>query len=222
MRAAPGRGALGPCVEAVVPCGHRDARGQPLDVPLERAGQRLVEVVHVEHQPPVQRAEHAEVEQVRVAAQLHPDVAGRQVAQVPGHRRGRAAVVGERRGGHPAVPDRHQVGYPLLGLGFQDADRIGAAGRRRPFAVRRPGHKPAPFPASAGATRPASVPGAARTARPALPSPCGHPRLSMARRHPRCPATVCSPSGYVVFRLATTPVDDRSDADVVCRACLAR
>jgi hypothetical protein len=38
--------------QAVVAAGHGQARDQPLDVPLERAGQRLVEVVQVEDQPP--------------------------------------------------------------------------------------------------------------------------------------------------------------------------
>jgi hypothetical protein len=61
MRAPPGRRALGPGIEAVVPDGHGYARGQPLDVPLERPRQRLVEVIHVEYQPPVRCAEHAEV-----------------------------------------------------------------------------------------------------------------------------------------------------------------
>ena len=37
--------------KAAVPPGHGQARGQPLDVPLERAGQGLVEVVDVEDQP---------------------------------------------------------------------------------------------------------------------------------------------------------------------------
>ena len=54
--------------EAVVAAGDREAGGQPLDVPLPRAGERLVEVVDVEDQPALGRGEHAEVGQVRVAA----------------------------------------------------------------------------------------------------------------------------------------------------------
>jgi len=38
--------------EAAAAAGHGHARHQPLDVPLERAGQRLVEVVQIEDQPP--------------------------------------------------------------------------------------------------------------------------------------------------------------------------
>ena len=54
--------------EVPAPPGHLDARGEPLHVPLERAGEGLVEVVHVEHERPLGRAEPAEVEEVRVAA----------------------------------------------------------------------------------------------------------------------------------------------------------
>ena len=57
-------------VEPAVPAGDREAGHQPLDVPLERAGQRLVEVVEAEDEPPVGRRERPEVRQVRVAAQL--------------------------------------------------------------------------------------------------------------------------------------------------------
>ena len=57
--------------EAVVARGDQHAHGQALDVPLPRSRQRLVEVVEVEHQPPLGRGEHAEVRQVRVAAALH-------------------------------------------------------------------------------------------------------------------------------------------------------
>ena len=48
-------------VEAALAAGDRHARRQPLHVPFERAGQRLVEVVDAEHEPPVGRAEDAEV-----------------------------------------------------------------------------------------------------------------------------------------------------------------
>ena len=57
--------------KAVVARGDQHAHGQALDVPLPRARERLVEVVEVEHQPPLGRGEHAEVRQVRVPAALH-------------------------------------------------------------------------------------------------------------------------------------------------------
>jgi hypothetical protein len=43
--------------QAVLAACHGRAGGQPLDVPLERAGQRLVGVVQVEGQPPLGEAE---------------------------------------------------------------------------------------------------------------------------------------------------------------------
>jgi len=48
-----------------------EASGQAFDIPLPGTGKRLVEVVDVEHQLPLRRAEYSEVRQVRVAAQLH-------------------------------------------------------------------------------------------------------------------------------------------------------
>ena len=48
-----------------------DAGGEPLDVPLPGPRVGLVEVVEVERQPPLRRAEQAEVRKVRVAAELH-------------------------------------------------------------------------------------------------------------------------------------------------------
>jgi len=65
------RAALG-VVEAVAAPRDLQARGQPLDVPLPRAGKRLVEVVHVEQHPALGRREQPEVGQVGVAAGLDP------------------------------------------------------------------------------------------------------------------------------------------------------
>jgi hypothetical protein len=110
--------------EPVVPAGHGQARRQPLDIPLERAGQRLVEVVDIEDQPPRRRGKRPEVGQVRVTAQLHPQPGRGRGGQVGRHRQGRAPVVGERRHEHPPVPDRHQLRHPALRLLQQQADRI--------------------------------------------------------------------------------------------------
>ena len=63
------RGAL-LLVEAAVAPRDGEARGEPLDVPLERAGERLVEVVEAEDDLAVGRGEAAEVRQVRIAAEL--------------------------------------------------------------------------------------------------------------------------------------------------------
>src|SRR5262249_33603738 len=78
---------------------------QPLDIPLPRAGQGLVEVVDVEHQAALGRAEDAEVGQVSIAAGLHRQPGYRRPGQVAGHRQGRAPVIGERGHQHPAPPD---------------------------------------------------------------------------------------------------------------------
>ena len=110
--------------EPVVPSGHGKARGQPLDIPLERAGQGLVEVVDVEDQAPFRRGERAEVGQVRVPAQLHPQSRSGRAGQVRRHRQRSAPVERERRHQHPPVPDRHQLRHPRLRLAQQQPDRV--------------------------------------------------------------------------------------------------
>ena len=60
--------------EVVLPARHLQAGRQPFHVPFPRAGEGLVEVVHVEEQVALGRAEDAEVGEVGVAARL--DVAG--------------------------------------------------------------------------------------------------------------------------------------------------
>ena len=97
-------------LEPVFAAGDREAGGEPLDVPLPWARQRLVEVVEVEDEAPVGRREGAEVGEVGVAAGLHPQARDRRRRQVGGHHRGGAAEEGERRGRHPPVADRHQLG----------------------------------------------------------------------------------------------------------------
>ena len=60
-----------------------EARRHPLHVALERPGQRLVEVVEVEHQPALGGGEDAEVGQVGVTAQLDLEAGGRGVRGPP-------------------------------------------------------------------------------------------------------------------------------------------
>ena len=123
--------------ELLVARGNGEAGRQPLDVPVERGRQRLIEVVDVEDQTPVWRREHAEVQQVRITAGLYPDVRRGRVREIPGHGRRRAAEIGERRGDHPAVPDRHQVRHPGPGLIFENRDRVRSVGRRLALRVAR-------------------------------------------------------------------------------------
>src|ERR1022692_2662807 len=56
-RAVPGRLPAGLVLEAVVPGRDGEAGGQPLDVPVERARERLVEVVDIEDQAAVRGRE---------------------------------------------------------------------------------------------------------------------------------------------------------------------
>lgn len=118
--------------------GEHERGRQPQDVPLERPGQRLVIVVAVEDQPPVRRAEHAEVAQVRVAAQLNHEPAGRHRPEVGGHDDGRPPVEREGRGGRPGVPQRQQDGDPVRLLRAQQVDRVGPVGGGPPRGERRP------------------------------------------------------------------------------------
>ena len=83
-------------VESTAASRDREARDEALEVPLERAWERLVEVVHVEHEPPVGGGIAAEVRQVRVAAELHVQPRPRHPRQIRGHDVRRAAVERER------------------------------------------------------------------------------------------------------------------------------
>ena len=96
--------------EAVVARGDGEAGGHPLQVVLERARQRLVEVVQTEQELPLGRRETAEVGQVRITAELDLQAGGRRAGQIGRHHLRRPPVEGERRHHHPAVPHRHQIG----------------------------------------------------------------------------------------------------------------
>ena len=122
-------------LEPVVPAGDLQARGQPLHVPLERAGQRLVEVVDVEDESPFRRGEDPEVGQVRVTAQLGPQPGVRRAGQVGRHDERRPAVERERRDQHPPVPDRHELGHPAGRLPLEQLDRVGPQLRRGEHGV---------------------------------------------------------------------------------------
>ena len=127
--------------EPVAAPSHFQAGGQPLDVPFPRAGRRLVEVVDVEDQAPLGRAEDAEVRQVRVPAGLHGQPGHRSMGKVAGHRQRRPAVERERGHHHPAPPHRHQFRHPRLGLLLQQADRVGPARRRVEHRMAVPRHR---------------------------------------------------------------------------------
>ena len=114
--------------EAVVAAHDREARRQALHVPLPRPRRRLVEVVDVEDEDPLRRAERAEVREVRVAAQLGANARVRRPREIRRHDQCAAAVEGERRRKHPAVPDRHQLGVARDRLLLEQGHRVPITG----------------------------------------------------------------------------------------------
>ena len=95
--------------EAVVTRRDREARRHALHVVLERARQRLVEVVQVEQQGPLRRGEQPEVRQMSIAAELNHQAGPGRVLQIGGHDLGRPPIKSERRHHHPPVAHRHKV-----------------------------------------------------------------------------------------------------------------
>ena len=110
--------------EAAVARCHHHARNETLDIPAERSGQRLVEVVEVEHQRPLRRAVQPEVEEVRITAHLDGEVAVHGLRQVVRHQPCRAAVERECAAQHAAVPDRHEPRQSIRIGGDRECDGI--------------------------------------------------------------------------------------------------
>ena len=121
--------------ESVVARGNDHARGEALDVPLPGPGERLVEVVDVEHEPALGRREHAEVRQVGVAAALHGQTRAGRAREVVRHDLGGAAVEREGRDEHPPVADRDQLGDARARLVLEQIDRIRPIVRRLVFGM---------------------------------------------------------------------------------------
>jgi hypothetical protein len=74
---------------------HFDARGQALEIPFPGADQHLVEIIQIDHDLRIRRAEDAEVVHVRVAVEHHVKPARWQGGEVGSHHRSRAAQEGE-------------------------------------------------------------------------------------------------------------------------------
>ncbi len=110
--------------EVAVAAGDLEARREPLHVPLERAGQRLVEVVEVEDERALGRGVAADVREVGVAAELRAQSGARRRREVVRHHRRGAAVEGERGDEHAAVPDGDELGDAGSRLRLQDRDRV--------------------------------------------------------------------------------------------------
>ncbi len=124
--------------------GDLEAGGQALDVPLERSGMGLVEVVDVEDERPLGRGEPAEVGEVGIAAELDGQARAIGGAEVVGHDRGGAPVERERGRSHAPVADRDELGRPAsraccsrmaMGSGRvcgRGPLAVGGAGQQRP------------------------------------------------------------------------------------------
>jgi len=117
----------------VTRCQHERGR-QTLDVPLERAGVGLVEVVHVEHHGTVRCPEQAEVRQVRITAQLRGQRRPRLTRKVAGHHQGAAAVERERTHRHPRMPHRDELLNARRLLTEQQLDWVSPVSRHRPLS----------------------------------------------------------------------------------------
>jgi hypothetical protein len=115
--------------EPVCARGDHHAGGEPLDVPFPGSGQRLVEVVGIEHERALGRGKQAEVRQMRITADLDLDVRLRGVGEVEGHDGRRAPVIGEGGLRHPRMAQRDKLLQPVRLLLVQDRDRITARPR---------------------------------------------------------------------------------------------
>lgn len=129
--------------QAVLEAEQEEARGEPLEVPFPRTPHRLVEIIDVEHLPPFGRADHPEVPQVGVTAQLHVLVDHRGAGQIGGHDRAGAAEEIEEGARHALVPQRKEPTEPgPFGPG-QESTELPIAPHERPRAVGRARY---PFP----------------------------------------------------------------------------
>ena len=121
--------------EVAVAPGDLKARREALDVPFPGAGKGLVEVVDVEHQAAIGGGEDAEVRQVGIAAELDLEPGLGSLLEVHRHDRRRAAIERERRGEHPPVADRNELGDTALGLVLEHLDRVLPLCRRLPLRL---------------------------------------------------------------------------------------
>src|SRR5258708_33156151 len=102
--------------EPVVAARHRQARHQPLDVPLPWAWKRLIEVVDVEDHAALWRGVCAEIGEVGIAADLRPDPRDGQRSEIGRHHEGRATEECERRDQHAPAPHTPPLGTAVRTL----------------------------------------------------------------------------------------------------------
>jgi len=121
--------------EPKIPAGDLDTGGQALDVPLDGTGKSLVEVVEPEHQRTLGGVEHAEVQQMGIAAELSAQPAGRSRAQIRGHHRRTTPEESKGRGRHPPVSDGNEVLGPLGCLALEDRHGVRTLRRWDPLCM---------------------------------------------------------------------------------------
>ena len=141
-------------VDPVLPRCYHETGGEALDVPLERAGEGFIEVTQVERQVPLRCSPEAEVQDVRIAAELHDQPAVGLRCEVTSHDRRGAPVVVPGRGRHALVPDRNEFADPDVVLGQDRLQRVMPALGLIPVPQRAPLHafaaglaRCSPFPA---------------------------------------------------------------------------
>ncbi len=130
-------------IRAGLPAREHERGGEPLQVPLPGAVQRLVEVVQIDDQAATRIAVQAEIGRVRVAADLGADPGHGGAGEVVRHEPRRTAQKREGRRRHPADPDRGELGKPAE-VGLLDGGHgVGAAGVEIEKGVLTARHPPA-------------------------------------------------------------------------------
>jgi hypothetical protein len=117
---------------------HDGTGGKPLEIPLPRTGQGLVEIVDAEHEVTLGRREDAEVRHVYVAAHLDRDAGGARTSEVARHHRGASPQKRKGRFEHSRVPNRYHLGESSSGLSLQRRDGILPFRRQHVFGMQPP------------------------------------------------------------------------------------
>ena len=127
--------------QAVVVGEHHEAGGEPRNVPLEGARERLVEVTEIECKVSLRCRPEAEVQNMSIAAELYLEPGVRSCGEISGHDRGRTSEERPWRRGHAPESNRHEFrqthrvlcGERLDGIGGTER---GVPGRERYVSVR--------------------------------------------------------------------------------------
>ena len=97
------QGAAGFVGQILHTSGHHQTGGEAFEIPFERAGNGLVEIIGVKQRLTRQPGHCAEIGQMRVAAELDDDAAMHVRTDIRRHHRGGAAQKCKRISHHPAI-----------------------------------------------------------------------------------------------------------------------